>query len=100
MRAGQVRLGELLGGGQLVLQVRSRALQDAIDRLTVDVGRGRSVGLGVSAGCATFPNDGRTPDELLVAADGRMYEDKSRRKRTGIDRQDDDDGEPPLRAAG
>jgi len=33
--------------------------------------------LGVSIGLATFPEDGKTPDELLSAADTRMYQAKA-----------------------
>ena len=38
------------------------------------------LGVGVSAGVATFPEDGRTADELLVAADAALYESKSKVK--------------------
>ncbi|MGK0619038.1 diguanylate cyclase [Meiothermus cerbereus] len=33
--------------------------------------------LGVSIGLATYPEDGSTPDKLLVTADNRMYEAKA-----------------------
>lgn len=37
--------------------------------------------ISLSAGIAVFPEDGKTAEELLAEADGRMYEDKRRRKR-------------------
>jgi hypothetical protein len=41
------------------------------------------VGLSISAGCARFPADGPTCEELLVIGDERMYRDKfSRRSRS------------------
>ena len=36
--------------------------------------------LSISAGCARFPQDGMTVDELVVAADSRMYQDKAGRR--------------------
>ena len=33
--------------------------------------------LGVNIGLAAFPEDGKTPDELLSAADSRMYQAKA-----------------------
>ena len=45
---------------------------------------GRSVtgdnALGASFGCAVFPEDGKTADELLAAADRQMYQDKAHQK--------------------
>jgi diguanylate cyclase (GGDEF)-like protein/putative nucleotidyltransferase with HDIG domain len=40
----------------------------------------RETALSLSAGVAVFPADGETAEGLLAAADGRMYEDKRRRK--------------------
>lgn len=40
-----------------------------------------NLGAGISCGVATFPDDGRTPDDLLVAADRRLYGAKRRRRR-------------------
>ena len=36
--------------------------------------------LSISAGAARFPEDGATFDELLAAADERMYHDKATRR--------------------
>ena len=36
--------------------------------------------LSISAGCARFPKDGVTVEELVVAADARMYQDKAERR--------------------
>jgi GGDEF domain-containing protein len=45
--------------------------------------RGVRLSLSISAGAARFPDDGRTFDALLAAADERMYRDKAgRRSRT------------------
>jgi len=41
---------------------------------------GKPIRLSVSAGAAVFPHDGRTYEDLLAAADNRMYRDKSQRK--------------------
>jgi len=38
------------------------------------------LGVGISCGVATFPDDGRTPDDLLVSADRRLYAAKERRR--------------------
>ena len=37
--------------------------------------------LAISAGAAIFPHDGDSYEALLGVADGRMYNDKTRRKR-------------------
>jgi diguanylate cyclase (GGDEF)-like protein len=47
---------------------------------------GVRVALSISAGPARFPNDGRTFEELLVAADERMYTDKAGRRSRGSHR--------------
>ncbi|MDP3716661.1 MAG: diguanylate cyclase [Acidobacteriota bacterium] len=36
--------------------------------------------LSISAGCARFPEDGRTVEELLAVSDERMYRDKASRR--------------------
>jgi predicted signal transduction protein with EAL and GGDEF domain len=37
--------------------------------------------LAISVGASVFPHDGNTYETLLATADGRMYRDKTRRKR-------------------
>jgi len=46
---------------------------------------GVRLSLSISAGPARFPNDGHSFDELLAAADERMYRDKAvRRSRSAL----------------
>jgi diguanylate cyclase (GGDEF)-like protein len=40
-----------------------------------------NLGVGISFGVASFPDDGRTADDLLVCADRRLYAAKGRRTR-------------------
>jgi diguanylate cyclase (GGDEF)-like protein len=40
-----------------------------------------NLGVGISFGVATFPDDGRMADDLLVCADRRLYATKARRTR-------------------
>ena len=42
---------------------------------------GQRLTLGISVGASVFPHDGNTYETLLATADGRMYRDKTRRKR-------------------
>jgi diguanylate cyclase (GGDEF)-like protein len=58
---------------------KRRELQQAADRGPVDLGVAR-VPLRLSAGCATFPQDGDDYQSLLARADHRMYQDKAGRK--------------------
>jgi len=60
---------------QLILQ-----LQRAVDEFELPVGGGKVARVGVSIGQAIFPKDGRTIEELIVAADRRMYSNKRERK--------------------
>jgi diguanylate cyclase (GGDEF)-like protein len=39
-----------------------------------------NLGIGISFGVAAFPDDGRTADDLLGAADRRLYAAKRRRR--------------------
>jgi diguanylate cyclase (GGDEF)-like protein len=52
--------------------------------------------VGVSAGLAVYPDNGRTAPELLQAADGAMY--AAKRSRRGADLPIDADPPPPLPA--
>jgi len=60
---------------QLILQ-----LQKAVDTFELPAGNSRTARVGVSIGQAIFPKDGRTVEELIVAADQRMYSNKRERK--------------------
>ena len=64
------------------------AAQDLVKQINQKVDRevGQSyydkLGIGLSIGIAIFPEDGQTLDELLNAADKKMYETKSFKKQT------------------
>ena len=58
-------------------------LQNAVAAHPFEPRPGVRVSLSISAGAARFPDDGNTFEELLAAADERMYRDKAvRRART------------------
>ncbi len=56
-------------------------IQDAVQRRTITVEGEQIAQIGVSIGSATFPVDGRDPEELLSIADRAMYENKLIRTR-------------------
>jgi diguanylate cyclase (GGDEF)-like protein len=60
--------------------LKRRELQARIAEIEVDVRAGGRVRLGVSAGAAVFPQDGKTYEELLAGADHLMYRDKAARR--------------------
>lgn len=60
---------------------RVAELQDAVREYPFEPRPGVRVVLSISAGCARFPGDGRTVEELLAVADERMYRDKAGRRR-------------------
>jgi diguanylate cyclase (GGDEF)-like protein/putative nucleotidyltransferase with HDIG domain len=59
---------------------RVRDLQIAVGAHPFEPRPGVRVSLSISAGPARFPDDGRTFDELVAAADERMYRDKAGRR--------------------
>jgi diguanylate cyclase (GGDEF)-like protein len=59
---------------------RRREIQDAVGALEFEPAPGRRGPLAISAGAATYPQDGPTADELVASADRRMYQDKAARK--------------------
>jgi diguanylate cyclase (GGDEF)-like protein len=61
-------------------ELKRRELQDRIAEIEVDVRAGKRLRLGVSAGAAVFPQDGKTYEELLAGADHLMYRDKAARR--------------------
>ena len=66
---------------------RVQELQSAVGAYPFEPRPGVRVSLSISAGPARFPLDGRSFDELLAAADARMYRDKAgRRSRTSSGR--------------
>ncbi|MDQ3069949.1 MAG: diguanylate cyclase [Acidobacteriota bacterium] len=54
-------------------------LQQAVDAMRFE-GGGRLLPLGISVGCAVFPDDGQSHETLLAVADSRMYRNKTGRK--------------------
>ena len=59
---------------------RVAELQTAVGAHPFEPRPGVRVSLSISAGPARFPVDGKTFDELLAAADARMYQDKAGRR--------------------
>ena len=59
---------------------RVAEVQKAVSAYPFEPRPGVRVPLSISAGCARFPGDGMTLDELVVAADVRMYQDKADRR--------------------
>jgi diguanylate cyclase (GGDEF)-like protein len=60
---------------------RATHIQRAVACLELDVSSGVALTLTISGGVAVSPEDGATYDDLLGAADRRMYQDKERTKR-------------------
>ena len=59
---------------------RAHDLQRAVSRLKVDTPSGTPLSVAISVGVAISPEDGGSFDELLMAADRRMYENKQQRR--------------------
>jgi diguanylate cyclase (GGDEF)-like protein/putative nucleotidyltransferase with HDIG domain len=60
---------------------RAMHIQRAVACLVLEVRAGVTLSLTISGGVAVSPEDGSTYDDLLGAADKRMYQDKERTKR-------------------
>jgi diguanylate cyclase (GGDEF)-like protein len=76
--AGDEFVAVLSGANRLQAEDNIRRIQDSVDShvLAVD---SYSVRVGISVGCATFPDDGRDTQTLIALADQHMYADKLRR---------------------
>jgi diguanylate cyclase (GGDEF)-like protein len=61
---------------------RAMHIQRAVGALHVEVAPSISVGLSISVGVAVGPEDGVSYDDLLAAADRRMYQNKARNRRS------------------
>ncbi len=72
---------------------RVAEVQDEVGAYPFEPRPGVRVALSISAGCARFPEDGRTFEELLVVADERMYRDKAGRRSRNSGRQARAEGE-------
>ena len=59
---------------------RVAEVQNAVAAYPFEPHPGVRMPLSISAGCARFPLDGVTVEELVVAADARMYQDKAERR--------------------
>ncbi len=68
-------------------------IQGAVSAYPFEPRPGVRVALSISAGCARFPNDGRTFEELLLAGDARMYRDKAGRRSRSSNRLVQAEGE-------
>ncbi len=60
---------------------KRRELQRGIEQIVFEPAPGTQVPMSISVGAAVFPHDGETYESLLAAADRRMYQDKSARRR-------------------
>ena len=69
----------LSGCGAEDAERKRQELQQSIDEMRFEAG-GRLLPLGISVGCAVFPEDGQTYETLLAVADSRMYKNKTGRK--------------------
>ena len=67
-------------------QRRITEVQHAVSAYPFEPRPGVRAPLSISAGCARFPGDGVSIDELLVAADARMYQDKAGRRAQSVAR--------------
>ena len=65
---------------------RVQELQSAVAAHPFEPRPGVRLSLSISAGPARFPDDGHTFDELLAAADERMYRDKALRRSRNVSR--------------
>ena len=64
---------------QDALQLSCR-IQNAIDAFQLEIAPGTIVRIGISTGCATYPENGETLEELLRNADLDMYQNKAKRR--------------------
>ena len=79
--AGDEFIVVLSGCGGEEAERKRVELQHAVDQLQFEPRPGKMLQLAISVGASVFPHDGNTYETLLATADGRMYRDKTRRKR-------------------
>ena len=79
--AGDEFIVVLSGCGGEEAERKRLELQAAVDALPFEPTPGAALPLAISVGAAVFPHDGDSYELLLAVADGRMYADKTRRKR-------------------
>jgi diguanylate cyclase (GGDEF)-like protein len=80
--AGDEFIVVLSGCGGEEAERKRLELQRAVDDVHFEPRPGKTLSLAISIGAAIFPHDGDSYETLLATADGRMYRDKTRRKRT------------------
>ncbi|HSL20438.1 MAG TPA: HD domain-containing phosphohydrolase [Vicinamibacterales bacterium] len=79
--AGDEFIVVLSGCGADEAERKRVELQRAVDDVYFEARPGKRLPLGISIGCAVFPQDGESYETLLATADSRMYQDKATRKR-------------------
>jgi len=62
----------------------AKHIQRAIDAISFEASPGEFVSVGISIGCASFPEHGDSLEELLRVADAGMYRDKRRRAKLTV----------------
>jgi diguanylate cyclase (GGDEF)-like protein len=62
------------------IQELCHRLEKAVSGFQLPVDEGRFTGVGVSIGSATYPTNGETLDQIIIAADKAMYITKNRRR--------------------
>jgi diguanylate cyclase (GGDEF)-like protein len=58
---------------------RARRLQETVDTATIALRPDVLAHVGISIGTASYPDDGKSLEQLIETADARMYDDKQRR---------------------
>jgi diguanylate cyclase (GGDEF)-like protein len=79
--AGDEFIVVLSGCGAEETEHKRAELQRAIEEVFFEPRAGRNLQISASIGAAVFPADGEAYETLMSAADSRMYQDKTRRKR-------------------
>ncbi len=59
----------------------AQRIETSVSEFRLDVGKGRFASVGASIGYASYPNNGDTLDQIVIAADKAMYSVKEGRKR-------------------
>jgi diguanylate cyclase (GGDEF)-like protein/putative nucleotidyltransferase with HDIG domain len=78
--AGDEFIAVLSGCGGAEAEQKRLELQRGVDAVDFEALSGRPLPLSISVGMAVFPQDGKSYEALLAAADQRMYQDKGERK--------------------
>jgi diguanylate cyclase (GGDEF)-like protein len=79
--AGDEFIVVLSGCGAEEVERKRIELQKAVDAFRFEARPGKPLSIADSIGASVFPQDGDSYETLLATADGRMYRDKTRRKR-------------------